>query len=135
MDEIISLLCSPDHARVAQGILLAEEVLTDPTVSPPDRASIRDALVAIADADPPHRQAGSAIWALGKLGDETLRPLFIRFLQRSAANLKASGGDLWQAIIALGDCGEEMLNVSGGILDFERNHSLAIEFLKREGLL
>ncbi|HEY2588086.1 MAG TPA: HEAT repeat domain-containing protein [Tepidisphaeraceae bacterium] len=135
MNDIISLLRSSDPTRVAKGIVMGEEALTNASVAPPDRTLIRDALVAIADADPPHPLAGSAIWALGKLRDETLRPLFIKFLQRSVENLRSNGGDLWQAIIALADCGEETLNVSGGVLDFERNHSLAIEFLRREGLL
>jgi hypothetical protein len=86
-------------------------------------------LVTIADSDPLVQHAGAAVWALGKLGDESLRPLFTRFLRRAVGSMVWGSHNTWQAILALSEM-EPSLRGSGGVLDFERNFSLAKEYLR-----
>jgi hypothetical protein len=108
---------------------LAGEASTD------DRHAVREALIGLVERDPPHPSAGAAVWALGKLCDARLRPFFVRFLSRAVERLNASGGDAWQALVALADAGEASLGGSGGSRNFEENYRRATAFLRREGLL
>ena len=132
VNPIVQLLASSEPAEVAEGVLQAVEALAADAVPAQDRLPLRDALAAVADTDPPHPSAGAAVWALGKLRDPELRPLFVRFLARAVARLDAGGHDVWQAIVALADAGEQSLRVSGSSRDFDRNFSRATEFLRGE---
>ena len=132
MNPIVQLLASHEPARVAEGVLQAVEAIAAGDAPVQDRRQLRDALAALADTDPPHPSAGAAVWALGKLRDPDLRPLFVRFLSRATARLDADGHDVWQAIVALADTGEQSLRVSGSSRDFDQNFSRATEFLRRE---
>jgi hypothetical protein len=132
VNPIVELLTSSDPSRVAEGVLRAVERLTAGDASARDGVELRDALAAVADTDPPHPSAGAAVWALGKVGDPALRPLFVRFLSRAVGRLEAADGDVWQAIVALANSGEQSLRVSGGVHEFDKNHQRAVEFLQRE---
>ena len=131
MNDILKLLTSPNFAEVAEGVLMAEVLLTDQDAATADRNAIREALIAIVEAEPPHPSAGAAVWALGKLRDESLRPIFIRFMRRAVQKVESSGGDLFQAIIALADTGERSLQISRSVNDLDLNFSLANKFLHR----
>ena len=132
MNPIVQLLTSSEPARVAEGVLQAVEALAAGDVPAQDRLTLRDALAAVADTDPPHPSAGAAVWALGKFHDPSLRPLFVRFLSRAVDRLDAGGHDVWQAIVALGDSGERSLRASGSSRAFDENFRRASEFLRRE---
>src|SRR3954451_21549703 len=99
MHPIVTLLTSSDAAHVADGVLQAADFFESTSEPADDRRAIRDALVAVADAEPAHPSSGPAVWALGKLGDPELRPLFVRFLARAVARLDAGGHDVWQALV------------------------------------
>jgi hypothetical protein len=132
VDSIVTLLTSSDPRHVAEGVLQAVELFETGSGPADQRGAVRDALTAIADTEPPHPSAGAAVWALGKLGDAGLRPLFVRFLARAVGRLDGAGSDVWQAIVALADGGEPSLRVSGGVRDFDENFRRATEFLRRE---
>lgn len=74
--------------------------------------------------------SSTGIWALGKLRDPTLQPLFERFLSKSLKE----GGDrvLYQALIALDNLLEDVFPTGEGAspLDVRRNRDLAHEYLK-----
>jgi HEAT repeat protein len=132
VDSIVTLLTSSDIAHVAEGVLQAVELFEAASASADDQRAVRDALMAVADTEPPHPSAGAAVWALGKLGDAELRPLLVHFLARAVGRLDVGGNDVWQAIVALANCGEQSLRVSGGVRDFDENFRRATEFLRRE---
>lgn len=133
MHPIVALLLSTDPARVADGMLQADEAFAAGHLAADDRRAVRDALVVIAEAEPAHPSAGAAVWALGKLADPELRPMLVRFLSRAVARLESGGSDVWQAMVALADAGERSLMVSGHGRQFDENFRRATEFLRREG--
>lgn len=127
--EIIAALHSNDPARVAEGVLRAEEFLTSGVGSKEAVCAVRDALLIIADAD----AAQPAFWRRGVgFGKARGRKPSSFFHPLSAANCRPYGfewSDVWQAMVALSEM-EPSLRVSGGIRDFERNFTLATEFLR-----
>lgn len=94
--------------------------------------SIREALVALAKRTPSHPSAGSAIWALGKCRDPELKPVFDNFLVEAVERLRLSGSDVWQAIVALSDCGVQSMRISGGSLKFDASYERARQYLIEE---
>jgi hypothetical protein len=64
---------------------------------------LRDAIVALVKREPGRADCSTAYWALGKLGDESLKPLFVQALSRYIGREPHS---LYQAMVALSNLGE-----------------------------
>src|SRR5215212_490892 len=61
MDSIVTLLTSSDAAHVAEGVLRAVELFEAASASADDHRAVRDALMAVAETEPPHPSAGAAV--------------------------------------------------------------------------
>ena len=91
---------------------------------------LRQELVRLLESDFDHPEAGPALWALGKLYDPALRPLFERALHH---HLERNANVLYQAIIALNNLGVEFPEAHGAFAfnDVERNRAMAKAHLAR----
>ena len=72
---------------------------------------------------------GTAIFALGKLYDSSLKGLFVEMLRRSLDNNPHA---LYQTLVALDNLEQNVLPGGGSFNEYERNKRLAKDYLKRE---
>jgi len=95
-----------------------------------DIALLKDDLVQFIQNNPAHSNAGTAIWALGKLFDATLKPTLIAILQQQITHDAAT---MYQTMIALDNLGENPFGDrrSMSILDAQDNRALAEDYLRR----
>lgn len=95
-----------------------------------DIALLKDNLVQFIQNNPAHSNVGTAIWALGKLFDKSLKPTLIAILQQQVSR---DAGALYQTMIALDHLGENLFGdrLSRSILDVQDNRSLAEDYLRR----
>lgn len=78
----------------------------------------------------PTDSVSTAIWALGKLYDRSLIPLFVETLRWGT---KANSAFLYQSLIALSNLGEIRLPASGvSLFDRKSNEAIAREYLVDE---
>ena len=68
-----------------------------------DIALLKDDLVQFIQNNPAHSNAGTAIWALGKLYDATLKPTLVAILQQQVTH---DDTHIFQTLIALDNLGE-----------------------------
>jgi hypothetical protein len=87
--------------------------------------------VRFVEEHPDHDDAGTAVWALGKLFDQELTPLFESILRR---HLEGNSGTLYQALIALNNLGIDFPEAAGSysIHEVEKNKGMARAYLERK---
>ena len=133
MTSLLRRLASTDASEVSDGIVEAEAWFCRGETAVADVALLVAALVDLVDREPPHPSAAAAVWALGKLRDARLRPVFTRFLARSVHQFDDASNGLWQALIALGDTGVTSLQLSGGPAQHAPNYAAAVAYLRQSG--
>jgi hypothetical protein len=90
----------------------------------------RQELVRFVEAQPDHPNVPTAVWALGKLFDKELKPLFEEVLRH---HVEGDSGALYQAIIALDNLDVDFPEAHGSysLDDVEKNRRMARAYLER----
>jgi hypothetical protein len=112
-----------EKARGGEPCGWPDEVV-DTEVDAGDMARLREAVVGFVE------RHGYGSWMLSKCQDPSLKPVFIRVLRK---NVDGDAGELFQAMIALSNLGEDVFAGRCGmcILDEELNRRLAVGYLGR----
>ncbi|MEM0913229.1 MAG: hypothetical protein AAGK09_01305 [Planctomycetota bacterium] len=140
IDPILVRLRSCCTHDIEEGVGLAADLFdemrmhTNELATDPRAQAIREELIKLTNRDLRHPNLHGALWALSKVRDPSLQPVFVECMYRSFNMLRMAEANLWQTIYALADAGVDELRVSGGCLDFDRNHQLALEYLKKLGM-
>jgi hypothetical protein len=118
--------------KTATGNLGWTEKIIRTDFSDNDIALLKVDLVQFIQNNLAHPEAGTAIWALGKLIDASLKPTLIAILQQQITQ-NADAFAMFQTMIALENLGENLFGdmVSRSILDAKENRALAEDYLRR----
>lgn len=114
---------------------ICSEVLGE-EASEHDIVNLREALVHLARSHPAEEFASSAIFALAKWEDPTLKSLFVEFMKASCENDRPHA--MFNAMIALDRLGEDILPKDeyghryGSCNESERNRELVRKYLQKE---
>jgi hypothetical protein len=118
---------SGDYRRVSPAVDSAE-------VMAQSIAELRTALINFARSRPEHPDVGSAIWALGKFRDDSLREFFLTELHRhwQARRFHPTS----QADCALGDLGDGVdFDFAPGAVDYEGYFVAVRDYLRKHPVL
>jgi len=104
----------------------------DQEISEPGGRQLRDALIRFIRQWMGHAAVGMAVWALGKLRDPELKPLFEEVLEH---HLERDPNALFQSLIALQNLGIRMPDEEQGLSvhEVERNRILARSYRLQQG--
>lgn len=120
-----------DPEEFARSMGWPPEVIDQETSEPGGR-QLRDALIRFIRRWREHPAAGMAVWALGKLRDPELRPLFDEVLEH---HLERDPNVLFQALMALRNLGIRVPGDEQGLSvhEVERNRILARSYRLQQG--
>lgn len=132
VDEIVARLRSdfPElrAAAIADAASFFEE--SGDVVTTADAQQLKSALIEIVAGGAQNDETGAALWALGKLHDVSLKPIFQNALR---ASLEGDANILWQAMCSLDLLGENVLRGGGSLRDENANREKARSYLARMG--
>lgn len=121
------------HSGVGSELSRAEQVasfgwseaLLDATLDDAEVLQLRDALVARIRRWPHAQHVGLALWALGKLYDDSLLPVFVEALTALLAHDPVDATAVYQAMIALDNLEEHPFGDRQSVSAFDEQQNLA----------